>query len=39
VKHFVLDECDRLLAEVDMRKDVQTIFKETPFEKQVKKGV
>jgi len=35
VKHFVLDECDRLLAEVDMRKDVQTIFKCTPFEKQV----
>ena len=27
VKHFVLDECDRMLAELDMRKDVQTIFK------------
>jgi ATP-dependent RNA helicase UAP56/SUB2 len=35
VKHFVLDECDRMLAEVDMRKDVQTIFKATPHEKQV----
>mmetsp|Transcript_91658 Transcript_91658/g.179574 ORF Transcript_91658/g.179574 Transcript_91658/m.179574 type:complete len:418 (+) Transcript_91658:91-1344(+) len=35
VKHFVLDECDRLLAEVDMRRDVQTIFKATPHEKQV----
>lgn len=35
VKHFVLDECDRLLAEVDMRRDVQTIFRETPHDKQV----
>jgi len=35
VKHFVLDECDRLLAEVDMRRDVQNIFKLTPHEKQV----
>jgi ATP-dependent RNA helicase UAP56/SUB2 len=35
VKHFVLDECDRMLAEVDMRRDVQTIFKATPHEKQV----
>jgi superfamily II DNA/RNA helicase len=35
VKHFVLDECDRLLAEVDMRRDVQAIFKATPHEKQV----
>lgn len=35
VKHFVLDECDRLLAEVDMRRDVQAIFKVTPPEKQV----
>jgi ATP-dependent RNA helicase UAP56/SUB2 len=35
VKHFVLDECDRMLAEVGMRKDVQTIFKATPHEKQV----
>lgn len=35
VKHFVLDECDRMLAEVSMRKDVQTIFKATPHEKQV----
>lgn len=35
VKHFVLDECDRMLAELDMRKDVQTIFKATPHEKQV----
>jgi ATP-dependent RNA helicase UAP56/SUB2 len=35
IKHFVLDECDRMLAEVDMRRDVQTIFKATPHEKQV----
>jgi hypothetical protein len=26
VKHFVLDECDRMLAEVSMRRDVQAIF-------------
>lgn len=30
-----MDECDRLLAEVDMRRDVQTIFMATPHEKQV----
>ena len=35
VQSFVLDECDRLLAEVSMRRDVQTIFKATPHEKQV----
>jgi ATP-dependent RNA helicase UAP56/SUB2 len=35
VQSFVLDECDRMLAEVSMRRDVQTIFKATPHEKQV----
>lgn len=35
VKHFVLDECDRLLAELDMRGDVQEIYKKTPHQKQV----
>lgn len=35
VKHFVLDECDRMLSELKMRKDVQQIFKCTPHEKQV----
>jgi len=35
VKHFVLDECDRMLEAVDMRRDVQAIFKETPHDKQV----
>lgn len=35
LKHFVLDECDRMLDQLDMRKDVQEIFKNTPHEKQV----
>ena len=35
VKIFVLDECDRLLEEVGMRRDVQAIFKATPHDKQV----
>ncbi|KAJ1990542.1 Suppressor of the cold-sensitive snRNP biogenesis mutant brr1-1 [Dimargaris cristalligena] len=35
VKHFVLDECDRLLDEIDMRRTVQEIFKATPRSKQV----
>ena len=35
LKHFVLDECDKMLEQLDMRKDVQEIFKATPYEKQV----
>merc|ERR1712178_147329 len=35
VKHFVLDECDQMLEQLDMRKSVQDIFEETPREKQV----
>lgn len=35
VKFFVLDECDKVLEALDMRRDVQAIFKETPHEKQV----
>nr|ALS04192.1 ATP-dependent RNA helicase DDX39 [Acartia pacifica] len=35
LKHFVLDECDKMLAELDMRRDVQEIFRSTPHEKQV----
>jgi len=35
LKHYVLDECDRMLVELDMRKDVQEIFRNTPHEKQV----
>lgn len=35
MKHFVLDECDNMLAALDMRQDVQSIFKMTPHQKQV----
>lgn len=35
VKHFVLDEADKSLMVLDMRRDVQEIFKSTPREKQV----
>ncbi|KAJ1565904.1 Spliceosome RNA helicase ddx39b [Nowakowskiella sp. JEL0078] len=35
IKHFVLDECDKMLDALDMRKDVQDIFKQTPHHKQV----
>jgi ATP-dependent RNA helicase UAP56/SUB2 len=32
---FVLDECDKMLGLLDMRKDVQRIFVNTPVDKQV----
>ncbi|GMH71970.1 hypothetical protein TrRE_jg12357 [Triparma retinervis] len=35
VKHFVMDECDRILENLDMRRDIQEIFRLTPHEKQV----
>ncbi|KAG5408317.1 hypothetical protein IGI04_004636, partial [Brassica rapa subsp. trilocularis] len=35
VRHFILDECDKMLESLDMRRDVQEIFKMTPHEKQV----
>jgi ATP-dependent RNA helicase UAP56/SUB2 len=35
VRIFVLDECDKMLETIDMRRDVQKIFKMTPHEKQV----
>jgi len=35
VKQFILDECDRMLEALDMRRDVQEIFRNTPHEKQV----
>jgi len=35
IKHFILDECDKMLETLDMRQDVQTIFKNTPHDKQV----
>ncbi|KAK1785625.1 hypothetical protein P4O66_018986 [Electrophorus voltai] len=34
IKHFVLDECDKMLEQLDMRRDVQDIFRLTPHEKQ-----
>ena len=34
-EHFILDECDQMLQALDMRRDVQEIFKNTPHEKQV----
>jgi ATP-dependent RNA helicase UAP56/SUB2 len=35
IKHFVMDECDKMLEAVDMRRDVQEIFRATPHDKQV----
>lgn len=35
LKHFIVDECDKVLEALDMRKDVQTIFMNTPHDKQV----
>jgi len=35
VKAFVLDECDKMLDQIDMRRDVQEIFRATPHHKQV----
>jgi ATP-dependent RNA helicase UAP56/SUB2 len=34
-KVFVLDECDKMLDQIDMRRDVQEIFRATPTQKQV----
>jgi len=35
IKFFILDECDKMVGDEDMRRDVQNIFKQTPTEKQV----
>merc|ERR1712076_343241 len=35
LSQFVLDECDKCLDKLDMRKDIQQIFIETPKKKQV----
>eukprot|EP01118_Nematostelium_gracile_P007356 TRINITY_DN2399_c0_g1_i1.p1 TRINITY_DN2399_c0_g1~~TRINITY_DN2399_c0_g1_i1.p1 ORF type:complete len:476 (+),score=136.81 TRINITY_DN2399_c0_g1_i1:78-1430(+) len=35
ISMFVLDECDKMLGRLDMRRDVQKIFVNTPVEKQV----
>ncbi|CAD0113428.1 unnamed protein product [Aureobasidium uvarum] len=35
IQRFVLDECDKMLDQIDMRRDVQEIFRATPTQKQV----
>jgi len=35
VKHFIIDECDKMLEALDMRQKVQQIFLRTPPQKQV----
>jgi len=35
LKRFVLDEADQMLDELDMRRQVQQVFMQTPHEKQV----
>ncbi|AWU74490.1 ATP-dependent RNA helicase SUB2 [Pichia kudriavzevii] len=35
VKSFIIDECDNVLESIQMRRDVQEIFRATPFQKQV----
>ena len=35
LKYFILDECDRMLDQLDMRGDVQQIYLKTPKNKQV----
>lgn len=35
LKRFILDECDQMLESLNMRRDVQQIFRATPHEKQV----
>ncbi|KAK3383640.1 P-loop containing nucleoside triphosphate hydrolase protein [Lasiosphaeria ovina] len=35
VRMFILDECDKMLEQIDMRRDVQEIFRATPQQKQV----
>jgi ATP-dependent RNA helicase UAP56/SUB2 len=35
LKHFIIDECDKMLEVQDMRIDVQRIFCKAPIHKQV----
>jgi len=35
LRYFILDECDKMLESLDMRRDVQAIFRNTPHKKQV----
>ncbi len=34
-KFFVIDECDKVLGNANMRNDIQQIFVKTPHNKQV----
>jgi len=35
IKYFIMDECDKMLESLEMRRDVQKIFRLTPHDKQV----
>lgn len=35
IKYFILDECDKMLESLEMRNDIQKLFRMTPHEKQV----
>ena len=35
IKHFILDECDKIIENLEMRQDVQNVYIQTPWEKQV----
>ncbi|XP_020502271.2 DEAD (Asp-Glu-Ala-Asp) box polypeptide 39B isoform X1 [Labrus bergylta] len=35
IKHFILDECDKMVRQLDILRDIQEIFHKTPKEKQV----
>lgn len=35
LSHFIIDECDKVLENLDMRSDVQEIFVKTPPKKQM----
>lgn len=35
LKRFIVDECDQVLESLEMRRDVQAIFRSSPHEKQV----
>lgn len=35
LKLFIIDECDKVLELLDMRRDVQDVFRNTPHQKQV----
>lgn len=35
LKRFIVDECDQVLESLEMRRDVQAVFRMTPHEKQV----